>query len=148
MVRPGAGRVAAVQEPARHPGVVKPIPQQVQVTLSRADPSRSPVAAIRSMIGLAASPGTDVLPTCSIVLNSPGSAAMSSAIACLDSCGQAGSQPGPQEAAPATRLSAEAVDAVALALELELGGRVSAQTLRWAAVIALRTAIAVLDAEG
>jgi hypothetical protein len=38
MVRPGAGRAAAVQKPARHPGVVKPIPQQVQVTLSRADP--------------------------------------------------------------------------------------------------------------
>jgi len=54
----------------------------------------------------------------------------------------------PQEAAPATRLPAEAVDTVALALELELGSRVSAQTLRWAAVIALRTAIAVLDAEG
>ena len=54
----------------------------------------------------------------------------------------------PQEAAPATRLPAEAVDTVALALELELGSQVSAQTLRWAAVIALRTAIAVLDAEG
>jgi len=54
----------------------------------------------------------------------------------------------PQEAAPAIRLPAEAVDTVALALELELGSRVSAQTLRWAAVIALRTAIAVLDAEG
>ena len=38
----------------------------------------------------------------------------------------------PQEAAPAIRLPAEAVDTVALALELELGSRVSAQTLRWA----------------
>ena len=32
-----------------------------------------------------------------------------------------------------TGLTAEAVDTVALALELELGGRVSAQALRWAA---------------
>jgi hypothetical protein len=38
MVRPGAGMAAATQKPARHTGVVKPIPQQVQVTLSRADP--------------------------------------------------------------------------------------------------------------
>ncbi len=45
-------------------------------------------------------------------------------------------------------LPPEAVDTVALALELELGGRVSAQALRWAAVIALRTALALLDAPG
>jgi hypothetical protein len=64
-VRPGAVKAAAVQKPTRHRGVVKPIPQQVQVTLSGADPSRSPVAAIRLMVGLAASPGT----TGSIVLN-------------------------------------------------------------------------------
>jgi hypothetical protein len=38
MVRPGLGRAAAVQKPARHPGVVNPYPQQLQVTLSRADP--------------------------------------------------------------------------------------------------------------
>jgi len=36
---------------------------------------------------------------------------------------------------------------VARALELELGGRVSTQSLRWAAVIALRTALALLDTE-
>jgi hypothetical protein len=48
----------------------------------------------------------------------------------------------------ALRLPPEAVDTVALALELELGGRVSARSLRWAAVIALRTAVAVLDTEG
>ncbi len=47
----------------------------------------------------------------------------------------------------ALSLPTEAVDAVALALELELGGQASAQALRWAAVIALRTAVAVLDAE-
>jgi hypothetical protein len=52
-----------------------------------------------------------------------------------------------QAAEAALSLPPEAVDTVALALELELGGRVSAQTLRWAAVIALRTAVAVLDAE-
>lgn len=45
----------------------------------------------------------------------------------------------------ALTLPQEAVDTVALALEL--GGRVSTQSLRWAAVIALRTAAAVLDAE-
>ena len=53
----------------------------------------------------------------------------------------------PQEAAPATRLPTEAIDTVALALELELGGRANPQALRWAAVIALRTALAVLDAD-
>ena len=46
---------------------------------------------------------------------------------------------------PAPRLPAEAVDIVARALELELGGWVRTQSLRWAAVIALRTALALVD---
>ncbi len=50
-------------------------------------------------------------------------------------------------AAAALSLPPEAVDTVALALELELGGQVNTQALRWAAVIALRTALAVLDAD-
>ena len=47
----------------------------------------------------------------------------------------------------AISLPPEAVDTVTLALELELGGQVDTQALRWAAVIALRTALAVLDAD-
>lgn len=71
MVRPGAGRAAAVQMPARHPGVVKPIPQQVQVTLSRADPVQITGRSHQIDDRLGSQSGTDVLPTCAIVLNSP-----------------------------------------------------------------------------
>jgi hypothetical protein len=45
------------------------------------------------VIGLAASPGTDVLPTYSIVLNSPGSAATSSAIVWTAAARQGRSNP-------------------------------------------------------
>jgi len=86
VVRPGADRAAAVQKPARDPGVGKPIPQQVQVTLSRADPIQITGRShqIDDRLG-SLSGGTHVLERA----QQPGSAATSSAIARLASCGPA-----------------------------------------------------------
>jgi hypothetical protein len=79
VVCPGVGRARRYNNRPGVPATWNPYPSRRRSPSRAATASRSSVAAIRSMIGLAARPGTDVLPTCSIVLNSPGGAVVSSA---------------------------------------------------------------------